>query len=85
MDRGEGKLGVPIVMFFMPAGGQLRQTAYLGNFRELRRNSRAAGFLILDIVGPFENHPDPGKLYLLPRVGHMSPSATHWWARLSRG
>ncbi len=68
------KLGVPIVMFFMPAGGQLRRPAYLGNFRELRRISRAAGFPFLDIVGPFENHPDPGKLYLLPRDGHLSPA-----------
>jgi lysophospholipase L1-like esterase len=68
------KLGVPIVMFFMPAGGQLRQPAYLGNFRQLRRISRAAGFPFLDIVTMFENHPDPRKLYLLPRDGHMSPS-----------
>ncbi len=66
------KLGVPIIFSFIPAGGSLNAPAYQGDSRALRKASLASGFPFLDVIPLFEKEPDPRKLYLLPRDGHVS-------------
>ena len=70
--RAREKIGVPIVMTYVPAGGSLGSPRHQGEFRAFRRITRARGFPFLDVVGLFEKHPAPRSLYLHPRDGHMS-------------
>ncbi|MFQ6110796.1 MAG: SGNH/GDSL hydrolase family protein, partial [Nitrospinota bacterium] len=66
------KLGIPIIFSFIPAGGALNAPDYQGDRRVLRRASLASGFPFLDVVPLFEKQPNPRKLYLHPRDGHVS-------------
>ncbi len=71
-SRAREKIGVPIVMTYIPAGGSLGSPRHQGEFRAFRRVTREQEFPFLDVVGLFENHPAPRSLYLHPRDGHMS-------------
>ena len=45
---------------------------YQGNSKALHRLSNAQGIPFLNLFPLFDGHPDPRKLYLHPRDGHMS-------------
>lgn len=70
--RIRDRTGIPIILFFMPAGGAIQSPPHQGEFRALRRGAAAQGFPFLDVVQLFENHSTPKKLYLHPRDQHMS-------------
>jgi lysophospholipase L1-like esterase len=63
---------IPMIFSYIPAGGALNAPEYQGEFRELKRVSREKKFPFLDVVSLFEKHPQPRKLYLHPKDGHMS-------------
>ena len=63
---------LPIVFTFIPAGGALGHPELQGDARALRRASLARGVPYVDAVSRLERQPDPRRLYLHPRDGHMS-------------
>ena len=63
--------GVPIVIYYMPAGGALNSPPHQGEYRALRRLSAEAGLPFYDVVKLFENDPAPRKLYQHPKDGHI--------------
>ncbi|MEE9241107.1 MAG: SGNH/GDSL hydrolase family protein [bacterium] len=70
--KAREELGIPMIFSYIPAGGSLNAPAYQGQSHALKRVSRAKGFPFLDVVSLFEKYPDPRRLYLHPRDGHMS-------------
>ncbi|MBT3820775.1 MAG: hypothetical protein HOG04_05200, partial [Nitrospinaceae bacterium] len=65
------KTKLPIVMYYMPAGGALGSPPHQGEFRALRQLSLEAGLPFYDVMKLFESHPTPRKLYQHPKDGHI--------------
>ncbi len=65
------KIGVPIVIYYMPAGGALNSLPHQGEYRALRQLSLEAGLPFYDVVKLFESDPAPRKLYQHPKDGHI--------------
>lgn len=65
------KIKLPIVIYYMPAGGALNSPPHQGEYRALRQLSLEAGFPFYDVVNLYESDPAPRKLYLHPKDGHL--------------
>ena len=69
------RLGVPVILSYIPFGGALHHPGYQGEARLLKRLSREMGLPYLDVLSMFEKEKDPRTLYFHPVDNHATKKA----------